>query len=626
MIGTLSAHPDGFGFVRIEGRDKDLFLPHEEMRDLMDGDTIEVIASRRQGRECGKLVRLIEKAPDTVIGQLEHHGGIITVTPRNPRLHHAILIRERDTGNARDGDWVRVKIDRRSHPLRGRVVDRLEELDTATGLIDLVISEAGIVHDFPEAAIREAASLPARPRQADIAQRTDLRHLPMVTIDGADAKDFDDAICVQPRGDGFEAWIAIADVAHFVPPESALDRSARARGNSFYFPDRAIPMLPEALANNLCSLRPRVNRLVMAVRLRLDANGRVRSSRAYEAVIRSRARLTYDNVRDFLTGKKRLAARSEEVATTLRCADRLLTALQKQRHHRGAIDFNSVEMRFTLRNGRVKAIRPHTQDRAQQLIEELMLLANTAVANLLQEAKRTVIYRVHPEPKPREIEELNRFLAPFGLSIRTSKKGTLHPSEIQRLLEAAAGKGLEHILPRLVLRAMQQASYQADEAPHFGLAYTRYCHFTSPIRRYSDLLVHRELKALLHQKAPSHAKDIEKTCAHISAQERVQQRAEWDCEAMLAALFYRERIGETFTARISGMSRRRLFFTLEESGAEASLPIDQLAGSYTFDERNHLLRNRHYSQCLTLGDLMRVCIEGCDPVRGQIRVSIAEEA
>ncbi len=622
-IGTVSAHPDGFGFVSIAERAKDLFLPQEQMRGLMDGDCVEVAATTRRGRECGVLIRLVEAASTILIGQYHIEGGVGIVTPRSQRIQRTILIRKGDSMGARHGDWVRIDLDRGSDPLRGKVIERLSDISTPKGLIDLVVSEAGIATDFPPAVEREAAAIPSRPKRKDIDSRHDLRHLPMVTIDGADAKDFDDAICVLPRGDGFEAWVAIADVAHYVTPGSAIDQQAALRGNSFYFPDRAIPMLPEHLANGLCSLRPRVNRLVMAVRLRLNANGTVRSARPFEAVIRSRARLTYDQVANFLDGHGTI--RQREAGEMLHTARRLFHALQQQRHRRGAIDFDSSEMTFSLTQTGVEAITPRRQNCAHQIIEELMLLANTSVARLLEEAGRPPVYRVHPAPKPKDIESLNQYLAAFGMKIHLPKQGDVKPAEIQRIMEAADEKGIAHILSRLVLRAMQQACYQTKPAPHFGLAYQHYCHFTSPIRRYSDLLVHRQLKALLHKEQPIPTDNLDDTCVHISNQERVQQRAEWDCQAMLAALFHQRDIGATVSARISGMSKRRVFVEFDHTGAEGSLAVDQLAGEYILDERNHCLRNRHYGQRLTLGDAIRVRIEGTDPVRGQIRVTIADE-
>ncbi|MDQ6964006.1 MAG: ribonuclease R [Mariprofundales bacterium] len=621
--GTLCAHPDGFGFVRIAEREKDLFLPREEMVGLMDGDCVEVTASMRRGRETGHLVRVVEAASTKMVGQFQIVGGVGIVTPRSKRMQHTVLIRDGDTMGAHDGDWVRIEVDRATSPLRGRVVSCLGELSTPAELIDMVIDEAAISTTISPQVEQEAAAIPGRPSRKDVICRHDLRHLPMVTIDGADAKDFDDAICVLPRGDGFEAWVAIADVAHYVEAGSAIDKCAAERGNSFYFPDRAIPMLPESLANGLCSLRPRVNRLVVALRMRINGNGTLRSVRAFEAVIRSRARLTYEQVAALLDGSGSAGLKQREICDMLQAAYRLFKLLQQQRQRRGAIDFDSTEMQFSLDGDGVHSIVRHQQSSSMQVIEELMLLANTSVARMLEEAGYTPVYRVHPAPKPQDIDALNQFLDAFALRIKQPKGGDVLPADIQRVMVEAQERGVAHILSRLVLRAMQQASYQPEQAPHFGLAYQHYCHFTSPIRRYSDLLVHRQLKALLRKERQPSLPDLVDICTHLSAQERVQQRAEWDCQAMLAALFHQRDIGRVCAAHISGMSKRRIFVELDATGAEGSLAVDQLAGEYLLDECNHLLRNRHTGDKMTLGDAIDVTIEGCDPVRGQIRVAIA---
>ncbi|MDQ6951326.1 MAG: ribonuclease R [Mariprofundales bacterium] len=622
LTGRLSSHPDGFGFVRIEGRDKDLFLPQEQMRGLIDGDLVEVRAGQRRGRECGELIRVVEKADATMSGQFVIQGGTGLVMPRKKGGKQGIVIRGKASNGAKDGDWVRIELERDSNPPRGRVLEVLNNTETPRGMIELVIQELGVTSEFPVDAAAEAEAIPNRPTRSEVDERLDLRHLPLVTIDGADARDFDDAICVQARGDGFEVWVAIADVAHVVKPGSALDGEAQLRGNSFYFPDRAIPMLPESLSNGLCSLKPKVNRLVMAVRIRLDANGTPRSARAFEAVIRSRSRLTYDRVTRWLENGDARAVRDSDVGAMLQCAADLYRKLHQQRQRRGAIDFDSSEMNIVIDGDTISSITPRKQTIAHCLIEELMLLANTSVAHILEEAKRPAIYRVHPAPKRQDIDQLNEFLDAFGLRIPLKRDKDVRPGDVQRTLEAASDHALEHVLSRLVLRAMQQACYQTEKAPHFGLAYQSYCHFTSPIRRYADLLVHRQLKALLRKESAIQWKDGDKICQHISSQERVQQRAEWDCQAMLAALYHRRDIGEVLPARIAGMSKRRVFIEIEATGAEASLAVDDIAIGFTLDEQNHCLRNRKTGQRITLGDAVNIRIDSTDPVRGQVGASI----
>ncbi|RMD64924.1 MAG: VacB/RNase II family 3'-5' exoribonuclease, partial [Planctomycetota bacterium] len=405
--GVVSAHPDGFGFVDVEGRDKGLFLPHEEMRGLMHGDVVEVRATRRRGRESAELVRIVEPAPSVLVGQFVVEAGTGLVQPRSRRMPQNILVRKRDADGARDGDWVRIEVRRGGAPLTGRVLEVLGRDLTPGRLIDLIVAEQGIETEFPPEVMAEADALPAAVRRRDMEGRTDLRHLPFVTIDGADARDFDDAICVLPRGDGFEAWVAIADVAQYVPHGSALDAEARRRGNSFYFPDRVIPMLPEKLSNGLCSLNPKVPRLAMAVRMRFDPNGRRRAVQAFEAVIHSQARLTYDQAAEWLEDRRESAIANPKVREMLDAALRLHQKLETLRKRRGALDLDVPEVRAVLHEGSVARLSQTRRNVAHHLIEELMLAANTAVAEYMERRKCALLYRVHPAPERESIEALN---------------------------------------------------------------------------------------------------------------------------------------------------------------------------------------------------------------------------
>ncbi|RME86506.1 MAG: VacB/RNase II family 3'-5' exoribonuclease, partial [Zetaproteobacteria bacterium] len=339
----------------------------------------------------------------------------------------------------------------------------------------------------------------------DMKGREDLRALLFVTIDGEDAKDFDDAVFVRRRGQGFEAWVAIADVAHYVPRDSALDKEARARGNSFYFPDRVLPMLPEKLSNGLCSLNPRVNRLAMVVRMRMDASGKIVSHRIMEGVIRSRARLTYTQVSDWLEKRDARAIPDAAIRAMLDDAHALYQKLIRRREARGALDLDVPEVRALLHEGRVAGLAVRERRVAHRIIEELMLAANVTVAKELEARGVPFMYRVHPPPELDAIESLNAFLKPFGLFIPIKKRrgeAFVDPKDVQAVLKASEGKPFAHVLHKLVLRAMQQARYSPDNEGHFGLAYRSYCHFTSPIRRYADLTVHRRLKAILRGEDP----------------------------------------------------------------------------------------------------------------------------
>ncbi len=627
-VGTVSAHPDGFGFVDTPDREKGIFLPREEMRGLMHGDKVEVRIIRRRGRESGELVRIIEHAPSTIVARISRQGDMILAEPRSRRMPQAIRVRKEHVGRANDGDWVRLSIERGSNPPWGKVKEVLGSKLDPEQLIELVIIEQQLPESFPDAVRKEAESIAADVDPLEHKERLNLMHLPFVTIDGEDARDFDDAIFVAPRGEGFEAWVAIADVAHYVLPGSELDAEALKRGNSYYFPDRVLPMLPESLSNGVCSLNPHVPRLVMAVRLRFDANGICRSTRVHEAIIRSHARLTYGQASRWLEQHDAHAIEDREIRRMLEHALRLHNKLARRRRLRGALDLDVPEVRAVLHEGRLSHMAAGERNVAHHLIEELMLAANTAVAQFFAHQHCPVLYRVHAPPEREAIESLNHFLAPFGVSIPLPKgRGRVRPGDVQRVLEEAEGKPYAHVLHRLVLRSMQQAKYTPSNEGHFGLAYQHYCHFTSPIRRYADLTVHRRLKALIRNLNPDKVQPASKLGEigeHVSTTERVQQRAEWDIQAMLAALYHQRHVGEEMEAIVSGLSKRRVFVELQPSLAEGSLSLDDLGEEYVLDERAHRLYARHGRGSIGLGDTIRVRLERTDPVRGRIDVSLLE--
>ena len=631
--GTVSAHPDGFGFVDVEGIEKGFFLPHEEMQEVMHGDTVEVRPVRKRGRESAEVVRIVAHAPTVLVGQFLIQGGTGIVQPRSRKIPQTILIKRDDAGGAHHGDWVRVDIKRGPGHLRGKILEVLGDQLSSSRLIDLIVAEQQLTEEFPAAVTAEANHFADTVVESDMAGRKDLRHLPFATIDGEDARDFDDAICVKPRGEGFETWVAIADVAHYVTPKSALDQEALNRSNSFYFPDRVIPMLPEKLSNGLCSLNPNVARLAMVVRMRFDANGKRRTIHIYESVIHSQARLTYTQVAKYLDESDKEAINNTAVCTMLDNAARLFRKLEIKRAQRGALDLDMPEARAVLENDTVIDICETPRNIAHRLIEEMMLAANTAVAEYMEQRQCALLYRVHAPPERESIETLNEFLAPFGMFVRLpkakakDKAAHVKPAHVQQVLEQSEGKPFAHVLHRLVLRSMQRAQYTPHNAGHFGLAYETYAHFTSPIRRYADLVVHRRLKALIRGENPDRVQPVSTLAeigAQTSTQERKQQRAEWDTQAMLAALFHSKDVGKIMPARISGLTKRRIFFELEPSMAEASLDVDDLSGAFVLDEAGHRLAARKGGRAYHLGDRMDVVIDSTDPVRGQINVRLVE--
>ncbi|ATX81131.1 RNAse R [Mariprofundus ferrinatatus] len=628
--GKVSAHPDGFGFVDVEGREKGLFLPHEQMRDLMHGDIVEVRPVQSRGRESAEVVRIVEHAPTILVGQFVIQGGVGIVQPRSRKMPQTILITRGDANGATEGNWVRIKITRGPGHLRGKVLEILGDNLSPSALIDLIVAEQQLSETFPPAVLAEANRFSDTVDENAIKGRKDLRQLPFVTIDGEDARDFDDAICVLPRGEGFEAWVAIADVAQYVQPQSALDIEALERSNSFYFPDRVIPMLPEKLSNGLCSLNPHVARLAMTVRMRFDANGKRHSIHVYESVIHSQARLTYTQAARWIEDRDITAIESEAARNMLDDATRLFHKLEKKREQRGALDLDMPELRATLENNTVTDICESPRNSAHRLIEEMMLAANTAVAEFMEARECALLYRVHAPPERQAIETLNEFLGPFGLFVNLPKAkaedANVRPGSVQRVLEQSEGKPFAHVLHRLVLRSLQRAEYTPENQGHFGLAYKSYTHFTSPIRRYADLIIHRRLKALISGIDPNkvqHKSTLAAIGTQTSTQERKQQRAEWDTQAMLAALFHQKDVGKRMPARIAGLTSRRIFFELEPTMAEGSLAVDDLPGSFILDETGHRLVARSGGASYHLGDQLEVVIDSVDPVRGVINVSIA---
>ncbi|MDX8388702.1 MAG: ribonuclease R [Ghiorsea sp.] len=619
--GTVSAHPDGFGFVNVEGRDEDVFLSIDEMRDVMHGDTVDVRTISRRGREAGILVRIVKHAPSEITAQFKIDDGMGFAYPRSKRMQQAILVKRDDAMGAHHEDWVRIKIERGTSPLRGKIIEVLGDDLTPKKLVDMIVAEQALSETFPPEVLKESDAIPERIRVRDKKDRLDLTHLPFVTIDGADARDFDDAICVTPRGEGYEAWVAIADVAHYVHEGSALDVEAQTRGNSFYFPDRVIPMLPEKLSNGLCSLNPHVPRLAMAVRMRFDAGGKRRSARMYDALIHSHARLTYEQAAEWLEDKNESAIKEPEVRDMLDSALGLYKMLEKGRAKRGALELELPEVRAVLKDDVVTTIEGRDRNVAHKLIEEMMLAANTAVSMFMESKKAKQLFRIHPAPEREAIEKLNAFLGAFGLKIRHPAGEDVRPKDVQQALHAAEDKPFVQVLHRLVLRSMQQAKYTTENAGHFGLAYECYGHFTSPIRRYADLTTHRRLKSLINETKTSR-QDLEAVGAHVSTQERIQQRAEWDTQAMLAALYHKKDVGSTLGATISGVSKRRIFLSLQDTYAEAALNVDDLGQMLNLDEVHHRLASKNGTFSLGLGDQVQVEILSTDPVRGLINVSL----
>jgi ribonuclease R len=512
---------------------------------------------------------------------------------------------------------------------QARVVQRVGDSSDPRAFSLIAIHAHGIPTEFPH----EAVALAEKARPVGLGDRADLRAIPLVTIDGADARDFDDAVWAEPDPESRGGWhviVAIADVAWYVRPADALDRAARERGNSVYFPDRVVPMLPEALSNELCSLKPGVERACMAVHLWLDAEGRVQRHRFVRGLMRSAARLTYEQVQAAIDGRPNETA-GPLVEPVLRPLYGAYRAFDRARQRRGTLDLDLPERRILLDpTGRVARIEPRERLDSHKLIEEFMISANVAAAEELERLRRPCMYRVHAAPDPAKLAALREFLEGIGIpGLALAKGQVVQPRHFNEILHRAAGTPYATLVNELVLRSQAQAAYSPENVGHFGLALRRYAHFTSPIRRYADLLVHRSLIAGLDFGAgglpPTEAKDFTGVAEHISMTERRAAVAERSATDRYTAAFLAERVGATFNGRINGVTRAGLFVTLSETGADGLIPISRLPNDfYDHDEAGHRLVGRRSGRIFRLGDPVSVRLAEANTVTGSLLFSLLD--
>jgi ribonuclease R len=575
----------------------------------------------------GSVMRRLEKGANRVIGVLEGARGGFRLIPSDGKRNSEAQISAADANGANAGDIVAVELlpGRRLGPRQGRVIERIGAQDSPKAVSLICIHENDIPDRFPEAAVALAEK--ARPVKAG-GKREDLRDIPLITIDGADARDFDDAVWAEAdtsadNPGGWRLLVAIADVAHYVRPGDALNKEAQKRGNSVYFPDRVVPMLPEALSNGLCSLRPKEDRACLAVEMVIDAKGHKKSHRFRRGLMRSVARVTYEEIQSDFD-----AAASEGKETTLTPLARPLygafRALLAAREARGALDIEMPEMQVHLNEaGEVTAIAPRARLDSHRLIEEFMVLANVAAAETLEHRKRACVYRVHDAPNPDKVEELRTNLDGFGISF--SKGQVIQAKLFNRVLEQAKDRDFQDTVNMLVLRSQSQAVYSPFNMGHFGLGLRRYAHFTSPIRRYSDLLVHRALIEA-HDfgsdgAAADHPDDLVSVCEHISMTERRAAAAERSAIDRFSAMFMARRVGETVEAVVTGVQHFGVFVSLDGGLADALLPVQALPDDYyDHDEKAHELLGRHSGFGVKLGQALTVRLSEADPVSGRLRV------
>ena len=580
----------------------------------------------------GRVIRVIGGAPHRVLGiyEIGAEGGRLRPTDRRAKSDY--VVKKADARGAQPGELVlaEVKPHHRRLGLREVVVlERLGGLGEVRSLSLISIHEHDIPTDFSAEALAEAK----RAGPAKLSKREDLRKIPLVTIDGADARDFDDAVWAEPDPDpknkgGWHALVAIADVAHYVTPGSALDRGGYERGNSVYFPDRVVPMLPEALSNGWCSLVPKEERPCMAVHLWIEKDGKVRRHRFVRALMRSAARLTYEQVQAARDGRPDDAT-GPLLAPVIEPLYGAFDALTAAREARGTLDLDLPELRVVVAaDGSVEDIRQRTRLDSHRLIEEFMITANVAAAETLEAKRQPCMYRIHDAPDPQKLDALREVLA--GMGLKLARGQIIRPGDLNRILAKVADSPYAAMVNQLVLRSQSQAAYAPDNIGHFGLALRRYAHFTSPIRRYADLLVHRALIAGLGlgagALAPEAGAGFAEAGVHISATERRAQAAEREAVDRFTAAFLRDRVGETFEAKITGVTRFGLFVALTETGADALVPISTLPSDYyDHDEATHRLVGRRWGRVYRLGEAAAVRLTEADPITGGLVALLLEE-
>ena len=619
--GTIILHRDGYGFVvpsqKLAGLDSDIFIPAALTGTAMNGDKVQVEITYRKpgGRAEGRITSVVKRARETVVGQLRFDGQVYFVAPMDDKLPAKILVP--DALCEHKDRIVEVEITRfptAAHWPAGKIVGVIGFLDDPNVESQVIIRKFGLPTDFPKEVEEEASALPDAINENDLEGRDDFRQRNTITIDPTTARDFDDAVDVNVLPDGsFQLGVHIADVAHFVQPGSAMDREARIRGTSVYFPDRVLPMLPEKVSNHLCSLNPRTDRLAMSVMMHISRDGEVRDYSFHNSVIHSKERMTYDDVQRIIDGDETVASRYSSILPEIRKIDRLARILQKRRQESGAIDFDLPEPMLTYNDagdvtGIVKAIRHFSH----RIVEEFMVLANEVVARHLEGLQIPCIYRIHEEPDPAKVETFSDLVSTFGLRFRPKR---VRPAEFQRFISSIEGRPDERMLSYLMLRSFKQAVYSARNVGHFGLASEAYTHFTSPIRRYPDLVVHRILKSAIARRQPSNLSraQLEAVASESSERERVAAQAERELFEWKKMLLMVERLGDTFEAVIIAVSKEGFTVELVDQFVEGFVPLADLPdGQYRFDPADRVLTSRNGKRRFRLGHRLTVQLARVD--------------
>ena len=635
--GKLSTHRDGYGFIVPEEGGEDLFVPARYLTGYMNGDIVEaqVVSTRRDGKREGRVSALIRRGVTEVVGRFEAIGKGGRVIPDDPRLGRDLFIppgAAGGAGKARDGQVVLAQIT--SYPtevraLEGRITEVLGDAGDPEVEALTVIKKFDLPNVFAADVLAEAQGQPQQVTGDMLPGRTDLRDRLTVTIDGETARDFDDAVSVARDGDNIRLWVSIADVSHYVREGSKLDAEAYLRGTSVYFPDRCIPMLPEELSNGICSLNPEVDRLTMTAEMLFDRSGARVASSFYTSVIKSAARLTYTTVKRILVDKDEEAiADHAGLVPDLRIMEELSLRLNSVRRGRGSIDFDLPEPQIILDlQGETMDIIRAERNLAHRIIEEFMLAANEAVADFLEQTPVPSLYRVHENPDPLKVKDLAEFVFSFGYELKV-QEDKVDPGALQKLLSEVEGKPEERLINEVLLRCMKQARYCAENLGHFGLAASSYTHFTSPIRRYPDLVVHRILKQVLTGRMKQSDKDrlearLPEAALHTSRRERTAMEAEREMVDLKKMQFMRDKIGEEYDGFITGVAQFGLFVELVELFVEGMIPVATLpADYYVHMEKSHALVGERSRAMYRIADRIRVKVAAVNEARKQVEFAL----
>jgi ribonuclease R len=634
VSGRVMGHPDGFGFLIPDEGGEDLFLSEREMRVVLHGDRAlaRVSGTDRRGRQEGSIVEVVQRANETVVGRLQEDAGLYYLVPHNRRISQDVLIPPQDLLDAKAGQIVEASVTEHPNKHRsplGKIIKVLGD-HMAPGMeIDIALRSFELPHEFSDKALKQAESFGEHIPEAAIEGRLDLRDLPLVTIDGADARDFDDAVYAEKLKNGnWKLWVAIADVSYYVQPEDGLDKEAQERATSVYFPSQVIPMLPEALSNGLCSLNPQVDRLCMACEMVINPAGELESYKFHEAVINSKARLIYEQVAEILdTPDSPLRQQFNHVLPAIETMYELFKVMLGAREARGAIDFEMTETQFLFdENRKIASIEPRQRNDAHRLIEEFMIAANVASAKYLLSSKLPVLFRVHDTPAAEKLAALREFLGELGLFLGGGDDP--EPRHYASLLKTASKRPDGHLIQTVMLRSMKQAVYSPENIGHFGLGLEAYTHFTSPIRRYPDLLVHRALKHAISKQKKAAWRYSEEAMVqlgeHCSMASRRADEATRDVSDWLKCEYMQERVGEVHEGVIAGVTGFGLFVELSDIYIEGLVHVTSLKNDYyQFDAAGHRLMGERTRKVYRLGDSLRVKVVRVDLDEKKIDLELA---